>query len=82
MTILQKNMSQSPKYSIDESMIKFKSRSSFKQYMPLKLIKRGFKCGVYAIQKQDIYLNSIFIVGSQIIESIWVVLTDTADIPP
>ena len=29
--------------SIDESMIKFKGRSSFKQYMPKKPIKRGFK---------------------------------------
>lgn len=29
--------------SIDESMIKFKGRSSLKQYMPLKPIKRGYK---------------------------------------
>lgn len=29
--------------SIDESMVKFKGRSSMKQYMPLKPIKRGFK---------------------------------------
>ena len=29
--------------SIDESMIKFKGRSSIKQYMPKKPIKRGFK---------------------------------------
>lgn len=33
--------------SIDESMIGFKGRSSLKQYMPLKPIKRGFK--VWAI---------------------------------
>lgn len=39
----KKNMSESPNYSIDESMIKFKGRSSSKQYMPLKPIKRGFK---------------------------------------
>ena len=25
-------------------MIKFKARSSLKQYMPLKLIKKGYKC--------------------------------------
>ena len=29
--------------SIDESMIKFKGRSSLKQYLPLKPIKRGYK---------------------------------------
>ncbi|XP_063222023.1 piggyBac transposable element-derived protein 4-like isoform X2 [Bacillus rossius redtenbacheri] len=32
--------------SIDESMIAFKGRSSFKQYLPLKPIKRGFKIWV------------------------------------
>lgn len=34
--------------SIDESMIKFKGRSSLKQYMPMKPIKRGFKMWVIA----------------------------------
>ena len=29
--------------SIDEAMIKFKGRSSLKQYLPMKPIKRGFK---------------------------------------
>ena len=29
--------------TIDESMIKFKGRSSIKQYLPLKPIKRGYK---------------------------------------
>ena len=29
--------------SIDESMVKFKDRSSLKQYLPLKPIKRGIK---------------------------------------
>ncbi|XP_039967518.1 piggyBac transposable element-derived protein 4-like [Bactrocera tryoni] len=33
----------SPFQSIDESMTKFKGRSSLKQYMPLKPIKRGIK---------------------------------------
>ena len=32
--------------SIDEAMIKFKGRSSMKQYMPKKPIKRGFKVWV------------------------------------
>ncbi|XP_018306394.1 piggyBac transposable element-derived protein 4-like [Mycetomoellerius zeteki] len=34
--------------SIDESMIRFKGRSSFKQYMPMKPIKRGYKVWVRA----------------------------------
>ena len=34
--------------SVDESMIKFKGRSSLKQYMPQKPIKRGYKCWVRA----------------------------------
>lgn len=39
----------SSKYqSVDESMIKFKGRSSLKQYMPAKPIKRGYKCWVRA----------------------------------
>ena len=29
--------------SIDEAMIPFKGRLSLKQYMPLKLVKRGIK---------------------------------------
>lgn len=32
--------------SVDEAMIKFKGRSSLKQYMPLKPIKRGYKVWV------------------------------------
>lgn len=35
--------SQSSSQSIDESMVKFKGRSSMKQYMPNKPIKRGYK---------------------------------------
>ena len=34
--------------SVDESMIKFKGRSSLKQYMPQKPIKRGYKVWVRA----------------------------------
>lgn len=34
--------------SVDESMIKFKGRSSMKQYMPAKPIKRGYKCWIRA----------------------------------
>lgn len=34
--------------SIDESMIKFKGKSSMKQYMPAKPVKRGYKCWIRA----------------------------------
>lgn len=39
----QENAHDSSSQSIDESMIIFKGRSSLKQYMPMKPIKRGFK---------------------------------------
>ena len=34
--------------AVDESMMKFKGRSSFKQYNPMKPIKRGYKIWVLA----------------------------------
>ena len=34
--------------AIDEAMIKFKGRSSMKQYLPMKPIKRGLKVWVLA----------------------------------
>ncbi|CAH2087013.1 unnamed protein product [Euphydryas editha] len=37
------NCIESQTQSIDESMVKFKGRSSMKQYMPKKPIKRGYK---------------------------------------
>ena len=39
----QKARQDSPFQSIDESMTKFKGRSSLKQYLPLKPVKRGIK---------------------------------------
>lgn len=42
-TAFQENAHNSSSQSIDESMILFKGRSSLKQYMPMKPIKRGFK---------------------------------------
>lgn len=50
------------KVAIDESMIKFKGRSSLKQYMPKKPIKRGYKLWVLADKtgyclKFDIYIG-------------------------
>ena len=39
--------------AIDEAMIKFKGRSSMKQYLPLKPIKRGLKVWVLADSHND-----------------------------
>lgn len=41
--VFQNQTSNSSNQSIDECMVKFKGRSSLKQYMPKKPIKRGFK---------------------------------------
>ena len=43
-----KNYNPTEHQSIDKSMIKFKGRSSLKQYMPLKPTKRGYKMWVRA----------------------------------
>ena len=51
--------------SIDEAMIKYKGRSSMKQYMPQKPIKRGFKAWVRAdarngyVSEVDIYAGKV-----------------------
>jgi len=42
----QKQAVSSSSQSIDEAMIRFKGRSSFRQYMPMKPIKRGYKVWV------------------------------------
>ena len=51
---------ESKKVSVDESMIRFKGRSSIKQYNPMKPIKRSYKMWVLAdmdgyISKFDVY---------------------------
>lgn len=43
--------------SIDESMIPFKGRSSLKQYMPMKPVKRGYKVWCLADAKTGYILN-------------------------
>ena len=43
--------------TIDESMIKFRGRSRFKVYMPLKPIKYGFKAYVLSEASTDYMLN-------------------------
>ena len=52
-------MSPTKEVCIDESMIKFKGRSSLKQYLPKKPIKRGYKVWILAT-KMDIVKNLIF----------------------
>ena len=42
--------------AVDESMVKFKGRSSFKQHNPMKLTKKGYKIWVLA-DKSDYFLN-------------------------
>ena len=45
---LQRNYSLGSRISIDEGMIKFKGRSSLKQYQSLKPTKRGYKVWILA----------------------------------
>ena len=44
----QKAFNPNETMAVDESMIKFKGRSSLKQFMPKKPIKRGYKVWVLA----------------------------------
>ena len=43
--------------AVDEAMVLFKGRSSLKQYMPLKPIKRGFKCWCVCDSHNGFVLN-------------------------
>ena len=38
---------------MDEAMIKFQGRSSLKQYVPFKPVKRGIKCGSLVVSFPD-----------------------------
>ncbi|KAJ8967366.1 hypothetical protein NQ314_002936 [Rhamnusium bicolor] len=51
--------------AIDESMIRFKGRSSLKQYMPKKPIKRGFKVWVLADETEYTWKFDIYTEKSQ-----------------
>ena len=51
--------------SVDESMIKFKGRSSLKQYNPMKPIKRGFKLWCLADDKGYVYKFDVYCGKSQ-----------------
>lgn len=52
----KENISPGETLSVDESMIRFKGRSSFKQYNPMKPIKRGYK--LWCLADNDGYIYS------------------------
>lgn len=59
-----RNYKPSPTLAIDESMVKFKGRSTLKQYMPKKPIKRGYKIWMMCAEngynlKFEIYTGKI-----------------------
>ena len=43
--------------SIDEAMVKYKGRLSFKQYLPKKPIKRVIKCGSVHMQRMGLFVH-------------------------
>lgn len=47
-------------FAVDESMIKFKGRSSLKQYMPKKPIKRGYKVWMLCEKSGYVYKFSVY----------------------
>ena len=51
--------------SIDEAMIKFEGRSSLKQYLPLKPIKRGIKAWVRADARNGIMCELSIYTGKE-----------------
>lgn len=55
--------------SVDESMIIFKGRSTFKQYNPMKLIKRSYKHWCLADQNRFISKFSIYQGKEEVIDS-------------
>ena len=50
--------------SIDEAMIPYKGRSSMKQYLPMKPVKRGFKVWVMADAQNGYFYNFDVYVGA------------------
>ena len=86
MEILVSNFQKNYKFgrhgSIDETMVKFKGRSSFKQYLPAKPIKRGYKiwclgdsitgylfnCRIY-VGKEDVVDNETLL-GERVVLSL------------
>ena len=61
----QENFTLGTDICVDESMIKFKGRSSLKQYMSSKPIKRGYKVWFWQIHRLAIFIISMYIVGDK-----------------
>lgn len=57
--------SSSRQISVDESMVAFKGRTSLKQYMPKKPIKRGFNIWVCACSETGYILNFEMYIGKK-----------------
>lgn len=55
--------------AVDEAMIKYKGRTSLKQYMPTKPIKEASRCGVGQIEQMGSCVNLTFIQGNHKKES-------------
>ena len=58
--LCQNNKIPAEHFSIDESMIRFKGRSSLKQYNPMKPIKRGYKIWCLADNDGYVYCFDIY----------------------
>ena len=58
--LFQVNRMPKERLSVDESMIRFKGRSSFKQYNPMKPIKRGYKVWCIADKCGYVYKFEIY----------------------
>jgi len=52
--------------AVDESMVAYKGRSTIKQYMPMKPIKRGFKIWALADSYSDFLMNLDIYTGKKI----------------
>ena len=79
--IYQTNYTNSAYQVIDESMIKFKGRSSIKQYLPKKPIKRGFKMWARCCSETgylfeyDIYLGKSVETSDSVSEKVVIKIT-------
>jgi len=80
----KKNYNPALSLAIDESMIKFKGRSTIKQYLPKKPIKRGYKVWVLADKYGYCYRFQIYTgkIGQQVTKNLGenVVNTLTSDL--
>ena len=62
--------------SVDEAMIPFKGRSSMKQYLPMKPVKRGFKVWAMADALNGYLYDFNVYTGAAFVRSLFMVDTD------